>query len=49
MLYKVFEKELKVGWVKRGVRIWKDLEEGKNIFKIYLNFKNLFQIKGAGL
>jgi hypothetical protein len=34
----VFEKDLKVGLV-RNDRVWKDLGEGENVLKIYLNLK----------
>lgn len=38
----LFEKELTVGW--RG-RISKDLEEGKNMSKIYLSFLTILNDK----
>lgn len=35
----LFEEELKLGGGKEGERISKDLEEGRNIVKTYLNLK----------
>lgn len=38
--YLFLEKELKDGWEKGGERILKNLGEGKNMIKVYLNLKN---------